>query len=154
MRNEINFLILGFCLLVAGCGSSLESVTPGRGALAEIGPMAKVYPKGEAARVDRHGLWRGMNGDQVVWEVRYTRGVPTGPYREWNAAGELIATWPYNWEGEIEGWARWFENGKPAFKAEINPLLQPEFDTIGDAGALKEWLKQRPVEIDGDSKAE
>jgi hypothetical protein len=104
--------------------------------------MAKVYPIGEAARVDRHGMWRGMEGNRVVWEVRYTRGIPTGPYREWNQEGEMIATWPYNWDGEIEGWVRFFENGEPGFKVELTPDLELEMDPIGKAADFREWLKE------------
>lgn len=108
----------------------------------ERGPMAKVHPKGEAARVDRHGMWRGLDGDRVLWEVRYTRGVPTGPYREWNGDGGLIATWPYNWEGKIEGWVRFFENGEPGFKVEMTPDVEPEMDPIGKAADFRQWLKE------------
>lgn len=128
-------------LLLAGCGEP-TTVAPGRGVARERGPMAKVYPSGEEARVDRHGMWRGLEGDRVVWELRYTRGVPTGPYREWNGEGELIATWPYNWEGQIEGWARWYENGEPGFKMELTPGQEPEFDPIGKAGEFKQRLKE------------
>lgn len=136
-------LTLILVLLISACAPVPEQVTPGRGAERETGPLAKVYPKGSEARMDRHGLWRGMNGEQVVWEVRYTRGLPTGPYREWNSAGELVATWPYNWEGKIEGWARWFENGQAAFKMEIAPETQPDFDPLGNGAALQAWLKRR-----------
>lgn len=134
-------VILVCFLLMAACGSAPETVRPGRGAEIEVGPMAKIYPLGEAARTDRHGLWRGMNGDQTVWEVRYTRGVPTGPYREWNSEGELVATWPYDWEGRISGWARWFLEGKPDVKMEITPEMAPDFDVVGHAAGLKEWVQ-------------
>jgi hypothetical protein len=117
-------------------------VAPGRGAAVERGPIAKVYPSGEEARMDRHGLWRGMNDGQVMWEVQYTRGYPTGPYRQWNAEGEMTATWPYNWDGEIEGWARWFENGETLFKLEITPESQPDFDPIGQANAFRVWAEE------------
>lgn len=105
--------------------------------------MAKIYPAGEKPRVDRHGLWRGLHGDQVVWEVRYTRGNPTGPYREWNEDGELIATWPYNWEGEIEGWARWYDSGEPGFKKEVLMDENPDFDVIGRHTDFKQWLMKQ-----------
>lgn len=137
-------------LLSAGCGSSLETVLPGRGAEKEVGPMTRVYPAGEAPRVERHGLWRGVNGDQRVWELRYTRGLPTGPYREWNAAGELVATWPYTWEGRLTGWARWFENGEPAFKAQIDEAQQPPFDPVGRGDALQQWLREASQKVDAD----
>ncbi len=127
-------------LLLTACGSAPETVTPGRGVEKEVGAMAKVYPTGEEARIDRHGLWRGMDGNQVVWEVRYTRGVPTGPYREWNAEGELIATWPYNWEGQIEGWARWFTAGEPDGKMLISLENPPDFEVIGQSQAFKVWM--------------
>jgi len=110
--------------------------------------MATIYPSGEESRIDRHGLWRGMNGDQVVWEVRYTRGVPTGPYREWNADGELIATWPYNWNGEIEGWARWFESGEPAFKKEVTAEDPPDIPVVGNQSYLRNWLENPPPQAD------
>jgi hypothetical protein len=113
--------------------------------------MAKVYPSGEKSRMDRHGLWRGLEGDRVVWEVRYTRGVPTGPYREWNADGEMIATWPYNWDGHIDGWARWFEDGEPVFKLEISPDAPPPLEVIGDASGFRTWaesLSQSETEED------
>lgn len=126
-------------LWLAGCGK-METVSPGRGVEREEGNVATVYPSGEDPREDvRHGLWRGMEGDRRVWEVRYTRGVPAGPYREWNAEGEMIATWPYDWEGRIAGWARWFEDGEPVFKLEMDPENPPDFDPLGRAGDLLEW---------------
>lgn len=131
------------CGLLAACSSAPETVRPGRGAEAETGPMEKVYPSGEASRIDRHGLWRGMDGERVVWEVRYTRGVPTGPYRQWNEDGEMIATWPYNWDGEIEGWARWFDEGEMDGKIEITEENRPSFDAIGKASALKDWMRDQ-----------
>lgn len=135
----------GGILLLTGCADS-KTVTPGRGVEREVGTMARVYPSGEASRVDRHGLWRGMTGDQVVWEVRYTRGVPTGPYRQWDENGNLQATWPYNWEGEIVGWARWYENGEPTTKFELTEDLQPEGDVIGRADVFEAWVLQQPAE--------
>ncbi|MDF3127804.1 hypothetical protein P0Y35_01210 [Kiritimatiellaeota bacterium B1221] len=140
------FLSAVLVLLLSACGSALETVTPGRGVEKEVGLMAKVYPSGKDARVDRHGLWRGMNADQVVWEVRYTRGLPTGPYREWNAEGELIATWPYNWEGEIEGWARWFTEGAPDGKILLSLENQPDIEVIGRAQAFKNWMVAQQTE--------
>ncbi len=103
--------------------------------------MAKVYPKGDEPRMDRHGMWQGLEGDRVVWEVRYTRGVPTGPYREWNEEGEMIATWPYNWEGQIEGWARWYEKEDPGFKIELTPEQEFDLDPIGKAVEFRELLE-------------
>lgn len=135
---------LSLCLLglLSGCGRT-ETVAPGRGVDHETGPMAKVYPSGEPSRNARHGLWRGMDGERVAWEVRYTRGLPAGPYREWNAEGDLSATWPYNWNGKIEGWARWFQDGDPLFKLEISPDQQPKFDPIGRADDLLEWARKQ-----------
>lgn len=127
-------------LLLTAC-SDLHTVEPGRGAEREVGPMAKVFPSGEPAHMDRHGLWRGMDGERVVWEVRYTRGLPTGPYREWDAEGNLSATWPFTWEGQMEGWARWFEDGEPGFKIEVQPGEAPDFDPIGRAMELREYFE-------------
>jgi hypothetical protein len=138
MKSSLLFLVS--LLFLSACGSINETVEPGRGSEKEIGPMATIYPSGNESRIDRHGLWRGMNGEQIVWEVRYTRGVPTGPYREWNEKGDLIATWPYNWDGEIEGWARWFEAGEPGFKKEILLETQPNFDAVGKNAELQTWL--------------
>ena len=104
--------------------------------------MARVYPAGEPPRMDRHGRWRGLTGDRVVWEVQYTRGNPTGPYREWNEAGELMATWPYNWEGEIDGWVRWFEGGEPVAKVEVDPKTPIRIQSIGNAAGLRQLLTE------------
>lgn len=111
----------------------------------ERGPEAKVFPSGDEPRVDRHGLWRGLDADgHRVWEVRYTRGVPTGPYRQWDSQGELIATWPYTWDGEVEGWARWFEGGEPAFKFKFGEeTARPDFDPIGNAERFRVWAESQ-----------
>lgn len=133
-------LLLLSLILLAGCSEMSKDI--GRGAALERGPLAKVWPKGATARVERHGRWRGMDpGDRLVWEQRYTRGLPTGPYRQWNAEGQLIATWPYNWDGKIEGWALWYENGVEVFKKEIQPDAQPDFDPIGQAARLRRWAE-------------
>lgn len=134
------FCCLLACVVFAGC-NDLATVEPGRGVALERGPMVKVYPKGDEPLMDRHGMWQGLEGDRVVWEVRYTRGVPTGPYREWNEEGEMIATWPYNWEGQIEGWARWYENGEPGFKMELTTDQEFDLDPIGKAVEFRELLK-------------
>lgn len=136
------FFVISLALFLSACGPALETVQPGRGAEREVGPLARVYPAGEDSRMDRHGLWRGFNGDQMVWEVRYTRGLPTGPYRSWNENGELTATWPYNWDGEIDGWARWFENGNPGFKRKLSSASAPAGDWIGRQADLKTLLEQ------------
>lgn len=128
-----------FLVFLTSCAKQ-EVIEPGRGAAKEEGPQAKVYPVDAEARIDRHGLWRGKEGERTVWEVRYTRGVPTGPYREWDEQGNLRATWPYNWEGKIEGWARWYEAGEPSFKLNLAET-QPDFDPIGQADQLETWAK-------------
>lgn len=139
-------------LLLAGCARESELV-PGRGAAMERGPVAKVYPAGEPAREDRHGLWRGVDAEGgTVWEVQFTRGLPTGPYREWNGAGDLIATWPYNWDGKIEGWARWFENGEPVFKRELTSEEEPGFDPIGRAEDLRTWAEETGKDAGADDE--
>lgn len=147
LNRRGGLLPLTLCLILAtfmpGC-AEVETVSPGRGAEREVGSMATVYPSDGEPRRARHGRWRGMEGERVVWEVRYTRGVPTGPYREWNDSGELIATWPHNWEGGIEGWARWFENGEPVFKVELSPESPPDFDPVGRAERLREWAQELP----------
>lgn len=113
--------------------------------------MARISPKGEESRQDRHGLWQGLNGDQVIWEVRYVRGVPSGPYREWNAAGDLIATWPYDWDGQLSGWIRWYADGAPSGKVQVSELsVLPEFDPIGRAGDLEQWWKDLSVSSDSE----
>jgi hypothetical protein len=142
-HTNMRILLITFLVLLTAC-SEPNTVTPGRGAEKEVGRKAKVHPSGEEPRVDRHGLWKGMNGDQRMWEVRYTRGNPTGPYREWNEKGELIATWPYNWDGQIEGWVRFYENGEPIDKFEIIPEDDIGFDPIGQAAVFLEWLRSRP----------
>lgn len=134
--------LLSLSLLLSGC-AKVVTVAPGRGAEQEVGPVAVVYPSGEPAREARHGVWRGMTGDRRVWEVRYTRGVPVGPYREWSEDGQMTATWPYNRDGMIEGWARWFENGEPGLKMEISAEQGPAFDPIGDSVRLAEWVKSQ-----------
>jgi len=135
------------CLLFTACGRvETESVRPGRGAAAlETGPVARVYPRGEEARSDRHGLWRGLDAEgRRRWEVRYTRGHPAGPYREWDGQGRMTATWSYNWEGELTGWLRWFEeDGSPGFKFQLDDELRPDFDPIGRAEDLKAWAGAR-----------
>lgn len=136
-------LFLAALVLLSGCRPVLETEQPGRAAEREVGPVAEIYPRGEPSRRDRHGLWRGMDGDRMIWEVRYTRGVPTGPYREWNARGELIATWPYNWDGEIDGWVRWFTDGQPDGKIQLSPGEGPETDMIGNAAGFKIWMQDR-----------
>ncbi len=133
-------------LLLSACADR-DEVRPGRGAEVEVGPTATIFPSGKEPREDRHGLWRGMEGERVVWEVRYTRGVPTGPYREWDASGNLRATWPYNWDGEIVGWARWYEAGEATTKYELTQESQPESDVIGKADAFESWsLEQQKME--------
>mgnify|MGYP006310977485 CR=1 FL=1 len=137
-----------FCcvpLLFTACGRDSATVDAARGAAVETGPMARVFPSGGPAREDRHGLWKGLDGEgRPRWEVRYIRGRPTGPYREWNEAGDLVATWPYNWDGEMDGMARWFEDGEPVFKFRMDPEQPPGFDPIGDADGLRAWAESQP----------
>ncbi|WFB34770.1 hypothetical protein P3T73_11425 [Kiritimatiellota bacterium B12222] len=135
----MKLLPLFFLLLWTGCGSEIETITPGRGAEKEVGPMANIHPSGESPRIDRHGVWRGMNGEQMVWELRYTRGIPTGPYREWNEDGVMIATWPYTWDGKISGWLRWFDASGPVAKYEVKEPIQLPFDPVGASSMLREW---------------
>ena len=131
-------------LLLTSCAEQKE-VSPGRGVEREVGPFATIYPSGEELREDRHGLWRGMDEERKVWDVRYTRGVPTGPYREWDADGNLRATWPYNWDGAIVGWARWYENGEPTTKIELKVDTQPDTDVIGKADLFEAWVLAQEV---------
>lgn len=140
-------LTLSCCLLLtAACTPEVKTVRPGRGgAEMERGPEVIVHPKGADPLVARHGLWQGLDAQENrCWEVRYTRGHPTGAYREWNAEGDMVATWPYNWDGQVEGWARWFENGEPVYKREISAETQPDFDPIGSAAAFREWAEAQP----------
>ena len=140
----MNRSLLVLSLFLAAC-AEVQTVSPGRGVEREEGPIAKVFPSGQEPREDRHGLWRGMDGDHIRWEVRYVRGLPSGPYREWNIEGDLIATWPYNWEGNIEGWMRWYENGESSEKGELTlEMPQPPFDPIGRASELQKWFESRP----------
>jgi len=134
--------IFAVLMLMAGGCASREEVAPGRGAEMEVGAIATVFPSGSGSVRARHGLWRGMNGDQLVWEVRYTRGVPTGPYREWNEQGEMIATWPYNWDGLIEGQARWFEGDKQVYRREITVEEEMGAEWIGKAAGLRDQLSE------------
>ncbi len=146
--SSLRALALSACLLGLSACSEMSTVSPGRGVEREIGPLAKVYPQGASARMDRHGLWRGMEGEKVVWEVRYTRGVPTGPYREWNEAGELVATWPYDWDGKLTSWARWFDGTEPSFKHEFKEeAAQPAFDPIGDADGFRQWAEAQAASL-------
>lgn len=137
----MRFFIL-FLLLLSSCGGIDSIIEPGRGVDQESGPKALVYPAKESAREARHGLWRGERDGNRIWEVRYTRGIPTGAYRQWNDEGELIVTWPFNWQGEIEGWARWFEQGVAVEKIQITPENQPPFDPIGAEEQLKAWAEE------------
>jgi hypothetical protein len=142
--NKFPLLI---CLLLSACATDVKTVKPGRGPAAlERGPEAKVYPAHQAPHVTRHGLWQGLDeAGKRRWELRYTRGLPSGPYREWDSQGRMTATWSYNWQGQLEGWARWFENGKPVYKRELTPDTQPGFDPVGYAAALREWAEALPV---------
>jgi len=134
-----------FCLFLAACGGQEPvSVSPGRGVAArETGPVARVFPSGEEPRDARHGLWRGVDEEGGLrWEVRYTRGNPAGPYREWDEQGRMTATWSYNWDGVLTGWLRWFEeDGTPGFKFELTENVMPDFDPIGRAAELKAWAQ-------------
>lgn len=109
--------------------------------------MVRVFPSGRESVEARHGRWRGLDASgRRVWEVRYTRGNPSGPYREWNAEGVMIATWPYDWDGNLVAWLRWFEeDGTPGFKFQMRGE-QPDFDPIGQAERLKAWAKTQVEE--------
>ena len=140
----MRLLLLISLIFLTAC-TEQKTVSPGRGVEREVGPVAKIYPAGEEPRIDRHGLWRGINGDRVVWEVRYIRGLPTGAYRQWNSDGELIATWPYSWEGIPEKWARWYHNEQPEFKWRVKEQIELPFDPIGRAGDFKAWCEKQPA---------
>jgi len=135
------------CLLAAACATDPKTVAPGRGiAHIERGPEAKVHPIGQAPALARHGLWQGFDETgKRRWELRHTRGLPSGPYREWDAQGRMVATWSYNWQGQLDGWARWYEAGKPVYKRKLSPETQPDFDPVGYAAALREWAEALPV---------
>ncbi|MCC5843947.1 MAG: hypothetical protein JJU05_06825 [Verrucomicrobia bacterium] len=138
-------LLVTLCLLMTACGGREEIVRPGRGVSAEErGPVVRVYPAGREAVEARHGLWRGFDADgQRRWEVRYTRGNPSGAYREWDADGDLLAEWSYSWEGELTGWLRWTDG----FKFELAGEL-PDFDAIGRSETLRAWAEAWGVTSD------
>lgn len=99
--------------------------------------MVRVFPAGRPPVEARHGLWRGVDGQgRRRWEVRYTRGHPSGAYREWDAEGQLLAEWTYSWEGELTGWLRWADG----FKFQLGDL-RPDFEVIGRAEALRSWAE-------------
>lgn len=131
-------LLLSLCLLLAACGGREKIIRPGRGvSVEERGPMVRVFPAGRPAVEARHGLWRGVDDQgQRRWEVRYTRGHPSGAYREWDAEGQLLAEWTYSWEGELTGWLRWSDG----FKFQLGGL-RPDFEVIGRSEALRSWAK-------------
>ncbi len=141
-------LALLLAIFASGCATDVKTVSPGRGpARVERGPEAKVFPIGQEARIARHGVWKGFDETgKLRWELRYTRGLPSGPYREWDAQGRMVATWSYNWQGELDGWLRWFEDEKPVFKRKLAPPVQPDFDPVGYAAALREWAEALPEE--------
>ncbi len=135
--------VLASAFLLAACTRTVEE--PGRATPVERGPTAKVYPSDGPPRIERHGLWRGLcEKGSPRWEVRHTRGKPSGPYREWNERGQLRATWPYDWEGRIDGWARWYEEGHEVFKFNLDPSHPPPFDPIGRADELRLWAETHP----------
>ncbi|GEM_PF-1101199 len=130
-------------LLLSGCGR-MSQVEPGRAAVREEGRIARVYPSGEAAREERHGRWRGLREDgSRAWELHYTRGNPSGPYREWDEAGSLRATWSYDWDGNFQGWARWYDDfGQEIYKMKFEEEgPRPDFDPIGNASGLRSWAE-------------
>lgn len=140
--KPLPFAALPFLLFTA-CGGRMETVSPGRGmSVEERGPVAKVHPAGRDPVEARHGLWRGFDEHGTRrWEVRYTRGNPAGPYREWDANGGLFATWSYDWDGNLTGWLRWFDDGEPGFKHQLSEDTRPDFDPIGRGTDLLEWAK-------------
>lgn len=133
-------LLFALCLLTAACGGRQETVRPGRGVAAEErGPMARVFPGGRESVQARHGLWRGFDEHgQRRWEVRYTRGNPSGAYREWDADGHLLVEWSYSWDGELTGWLRWTDG----FKYQLGEIL-PDFEVIGRSEILRTWAEAR-----------
>lgn len=135
-----HFCVFAMCLLLFGCGGREEVVRPGRGvAVEERGPMVKVYPSGREAVEARHGLWRGFDAAGLRrWEVRYTRGNPSGAYREWDAEGDLLAEWSYSWDGGLTGWLRWTDG----FKVQLGDEF-PDFDAIGRSDKLRIWAEAR-----------
>ena len=139
------FSIVCLILMFAGCGSEPHTVSPGRGvAVTEQGTKARVYPRGGTPETRRHGLWQGIDAEgNLRWEVRYTRGNPSGPYREWDATGQMIATWPYDWDGNLTGWLRWYDDAGESYKFQISETHLPDFDPIGRAADLKQWAKRQ-----------
>jgi hypothetical protein len=133
------FALIGLGLLLAACGGREETVRPGRGVAAEErGPVARVFPAGREAVEARHGIWRGYDEDgRRRWEVRYTRGNPAGPYREWDADGALVAEWSYDWDGHLTGRLSWADG----FEVELTDEL-PDFDVIGRSERLRAWAEE------------
>ncbi len=136
--------LISLTLLLVACGE-VKTVRPGRGVAAEErGPVAKVYPRGDDPVEAPHGLWRGFDDSGVRrWELRHTRGNPAGAYREWDADGELFASWTYDWDGNLTGWLRWYDQGVDGFKYQLDPENLPDFDPIGRAAELKSWAKNQ-----------
>lgn len=137
--------LLFLALLLTACGQPNQvSRWPGRGvAEREEGPMARVFPSGGDPVEARHGLWRGLDEQhRRRWEVRYTRGNPSGPYREWDGEGRLVATWAYDWDGNLMGALRGFASDGSLREAwELDPANPPDFDPIGRAADFLEWAR-------------
>lgn len=145
MKRFLSILSGIALILLTACG--LQEITiafPRTVSVEERGSVAKIYPKGGEARVDRHGLWAGYDAEGVKrWEIRYTRGNPAGAYREWDAHSRLIAEWAYNWDGQLDGEALWYhEDGEVKQRCTIFfDEKQPDFDSLGESLALSVWCE-------------